>query len=66
MYELITDKTIDEYEAFVQSHPKGNFAQSYLWSKQKPMWDWDAVAVRGEDGKIKGTMGTSALVFNFA
>ena len=56
MYELITQETLQEYEAFVQSHPKGNFAQSWLWSKQKPMWKWDAVAVRGEDGKIKGTI----------
>ena len=56
MYELITQDTLQEYEAFVQSHPKGNFAQSYLWGKQKPAWIWKAVAVRGEDGKIKGSM----------
>ena len=56
MYEIITEKTLSEYEAFVQSHPKGNFAQSVLWGKQKPMWRWQAVAVRGEDGKIKGTL----------
>ena len=57
MYEFITEKTLPEYEAFVQSHPKGNFAQSYLWGKQKPMWKWAAVAVRGADGKLKGTLG---------
>lgn len=56
MYELITQDTLQEYEAFVQSHPKGNFAQSCLWGKQKPMWTWKAVAVRGEDGKIKGSL----------
>ena len=56
MYELITEATLPEYEAFVQSHPKGNFAQSSLWAKQKPMWQWDAIAVRGTDGKICGTM----------
>ena len=56
MYEFITEKTLEEYEQFVQSHPKGNFAQSYLWGKQKSMWDWDAVAVRGEDGRIKGSL----------
>ena len=56
MYELITKDTLQEYEAFVQSHPKGNFAQSWLWSKQKPMWHWEAIAVRGEDGAIKGTL----------
>lgn len=33
MYEIITKEQIPEYEAFVQSHPKGNFAQSWLWSK---------------------------------
>ena len=56
MYEFITEKTLPEYEAFVQSHPKGNFAQSYLWGKQKPMWQWDAIAVRGEDGAICGSL----------
>ena len=56
MYEFINEKTIPEYEAFVQSHPKGNFAQSYLWGKQKPMWQWDAIAVRGEDGAIRGSL----------
>ena len=55
MYELINEKTLAEYEEFVQAHPKGNFSQSWLWSKQKPMWSWDAVAVRGADGKIKGS-----------
>ena len=56
MYEFITEKTLPEYEAFVQSHHKGNFAQSYLWGKQKPMWQWDAIAVRGEDGAIRGSL----------
>ena len=55
MYELITQDTLQEYEAFVQSHPKGNFAQSHLWGKQKPAWIWKAIAVRGEDGKILTT-----------
>ena len=56
MYERITDKTLAEYEAFVQSNPKGNFAQSSLWARQKPSWKWEAVAVRGDDGAIRGTM----------
>ena len=56
MSELITEKTLEEYEAFVQSCPKGNFAQSVLWAKQKPMWTWKAIATRGKDGSIKGTL----------
>ena len=32
MYELITEATLPEYDAFVLSHPKGIFAQSSLWA----------------------------------
>ena len=56
MSELITEKTLAEYEAFVQTCPKGNFAQSVLWAKQKPMWTWKAIAVRDEGGAICGTL----------
>lgn len=56
MTERITPQTLAEFEAFNQSHPKGNFAQSSYWAKQKPMWKWEAIACRGEDGKIKGTL----------
>lgn len=56
MTERITTQTVAEFEAFNQSHPKGHFAQSTFWAKQKPMWKWEAVACRGEDGAIKGTL----------
>ena len=56
MSELITQQTVGDYEAFLQSHPKGNFAQSALWAKQKPMWTWRAVVSRRPDGTIKGAM----------
>ena len=57
MYELITEQTLPEYEAFIQSHPQGHFAQSSLWGKQKTAWKFQAIVVRGNDGKIKGSMG---------
>ena len=56
MTEIINKNTLAEYEAFVQGHPKGNFAQSSYWAKQKSAWTWRAIACRGEDGKIKGTV----------
>ena len=56
-YELITPQTMPEYEAFIQSHPQGHFAQSERWGKQKTAWKFQAVAVRGQDGKIKGSIG---------
>ena len=56
MTELIQESTLAEYEAFVQSHPKGHFAQSSLWAKQKPAWKWRAIVSRGADGRIRGSI----------
>ena len=56
MSEIITKEQIPEYEAFLQAHPKGHFAQSVLWAKQKPMWKWEAIVSRDENGKIKGSL----------
>lgn len=60
MYEIITKDTLPEFETFIENHPKGHFAQSSMWGKQKSAWVWRAVVVRGEDGAIKGAM--SALI----
>ena len=48
MTEYVNETNLDEYEAFVQGHPKGHFAQSFLWAKQKPAWDWKAIICRDE------------------
>ncbi|MBR5542874.1 MAG: peptidoglycan bridge formation glycyltransferase FemA/FemB family protein [Oscillospiraceae bacterium] len=56
MVEFVTKETLKEYEAFVSSHSKGHFLQSYAWSKQKPEWIWEGFFVRNEDGNICGAM----------
>lgn len=56
MTELVNQANLAEYEAFVQSHPKGHFAQSVLWAKQKPAWTWQAILCRSADGKVKGSI----------
>ena len=56
MTEYVNETNLTEYEAFVESHPKGHFAQSVLWAKQKPAWDWKAIVCRNEAGKIKGSI----------
>lgn len=56
MTELVNEKNLAEYEAFVQSHPEGHFCQSSLWAKQKPAWTWQAILCRDAAGKIKGSI----------
>lgn len=56
MAELVTEQTLEEYEAFNSTHPKGHFAQSVLWAKQKPMWQWEALICRGTDGQIRASL----------
>ncbi len=56
MIEFVSKENLAEYEAFVQSNPKGHFLQSSMWAKQKPEWIWEGIICRGEDGKIRGAM----------
>jgi peptidoglycan pentaglycine glycine transferase (the first glycine) len=45
-----------EFEAFVASHPKGHFCQSFLWSGVKDAWVWRGIICRDDQGVITGTM----------
>ena len=56
MTEYLTEAQLPEYEAFLQSHPKGHFCQSVIWARVKQEWDWEVILVRGEDGAIRGSM----------
>jgi len=56
MAERVTEQTLQACEEFMQRHPKGNFAQSRLWGKQKPMWKWEALISRDARGEIRGAM----------
>lgn len=48
---------VAEYEEFNSTCKKGHFAQSVLWSKLKTDWNFEAVIVRDDGGKIVGTVG---------
>ena len=52
----MTEQEIQEYEEFVQSHPRGHFAQSLKWAKLKKGWKHEVVIVRDKNGKIKGSV----------
>lgn len=58
--EIVTRDNAAEFDAFVASHPKGHFLQTSLWGKVKFDWKWFGVIVRGEDGKIAGTLAVLA------
>ena len=55
MTEFVSDATLNEYEHFIETHPKGHFLQSRKWAAQKPDWKWYGLAFR-RDGIICGAM----------
>jgi peptidoglycan pentaglycine glycine transferase (the first glycine) len=57
LIESVQDKNLAEYEAFVAASPEGHFMQSRTWGQVKNNWRWEGLISRGEDGKIRGTMG---------
>ena len=56
MFEIVTQETLPQFEAFVQHHPKGHFLQSHLWAPVKSDWKWEGLLSRGEDGAVRGAM----------
>lgn len=56
MYEIIEPSNHEEFESFVEHHPKGHMLQTFAWSRQKPFWTWRGIIVRGADGSIAGAM----------
>ena len=55
--EILKPEQYGEYEAFVSSHPNGEFTQSINWQKVKNNWGFEAVVSRDPQGKIVGSMG---------
>ncbi len=53
--EILNEQNRAEYEQFLRTHPKGNFAQSPEWARVKTAWQSEAVIVRDTEGRIKGT-----------
>lgn len=47
---------VEEYNSFIEKHPKGHFMQSSKWGKVKKAWKWEAVVVRNDEGEIVGAM----------
>lgn len=56
MVRLIRDTDISQYEAFVASHPKGHFLQTFAWAKFKTKGDPKVLAFFDEAGNIRGGM----------
>ncbi len=54
MFEILKEKQYDEYEAYVSSHPRGEFTQSIYWKDVKANWQFEAVVSRDDNGKIRG------------
>jgi len=56
MVRLITETDAPRFDAFVASHPKGHFLQTYAWAKFKTKGAPKVLASFDEDGNIRGGM----------
>ena len=56
MYEFVDTNNLEEYERFVEGHPKGHFMQSRKWAGCKSAWEWAGVLTRGADGAVCGAL----------
>lgn len=56
MFEIVTQQTLPQFEAFVAHHPKGHFLQSHLWAPVKSDWTWKGILSREENGQVRGAM----------
>ena len=56
LIEFVTEKTLDEYEAYNMSSPYGHFMQSKLWHEVKDAWKWEAILCRDAQGNIRGSL----------
>ena len=56
MFEIVTNATLPQFEAFIEAHPKGHFLQSKLWAPVKPDWTWEGILSRDDRGEIRGAM----------
>jgi len=54
--KITTKEDMEQYEKFIQSHPKGHFMQSKEWTEVKSNWKNEMIAVKDEQGNIKGAM----------
>lgn len=56
IFEILKPTQYSELDNFVENHPQGGFTQCSQWRKVKNNWGFEAVAVRDENGAIKGAV----------
>ena len=61
MTELVTKEMIAEYEAFLESHPEGHFAQSSLWMISNS--DLSVCCAHANVGRGHALAGAGIIVF---
>lgn len=55
IFEILSTEQYGELDEFVASHTQSSFTQCSAWRGVKSNWGFEVVAVRDENGKIKGS-----------
>lgn len=56
MYEFVTEKTANEFEKFMTTHPNGNFLQASVWADVKKDWTSRRIISRDDEGNVRAAM----------
>ena len=56
MTEYLTLDNAGELDEFVINHPRGHYMQTSAYGKSRPDYDWNAIAIRDDSGRITASI----------
>lgn len=56
MTEYLTLEAAQELDEFVENHPRGHYMQTSAYGKSRPDYDWNAIVLRDDNGRITASI----------
>lgn len=65
MIDYLTLETAGELDEFVASHPRGHYMQTTAYGRSRPDYDWTAIVLRDDSGKITASIALHSRAVRF-
>ena len=56
MADYLTLENAGALDEFVENHPRGHYMQTSTYGKSRPDYDWNAIAIRDDSGRITASI----------